>query len=417
MRRLLFAFALLGTGLISVPPVRADEPPGARLPPLLALLRAQNPQLAAARLASDAALARAEQADSLADPTFRLEFEGLERRGGPFPATAGERTYFLEQHVPLGPKRRLRREIAEGEHRAASAARAGVNDDLASRVKSLQAERFRAHESLRLRGEFAGLLRQALAASAQAYEQGRGGQDGVLALQLRLERNEAAILRLDALGRRQDARLNVLLDRAPDSPLAPPAELAAMPEPARLTPEALLATASRLNAETGRLRALETSAGARRRLADAEWLPDIGLGLGVVERGGAVSAYEATVSINLPLRWGLREARQRETASALGAREAERRAVEREVAGEIAEILASIAGERRVEALLEGASLPRARAMSRNALSAYRQGLGGLAEAVEAELARVDLEIELLAARVEQRRLLARIERLIGEDL
>ncbi|MCW5732130.1 MAG: TolC family protein [Alphaproteobacteria bacterium] len=417
MLRLLIACALLGTGLISAPTVRADEPPGARLAPLLALARAQNPRLAAARLASDAALARTQQADSLADPTFKLEFEGLDRRNGPLPATAGERTYFLEQHIPLGPKLRLRREVAEGEQQAASAAQAGVNDDLVSRIKSLQAERFLAHESLRLRGELAALLRQIHAVAIQAYEQGRGGQDAVLATELRFDRNETAMLRLGGLRRQQDARLNSLLDRLPGSPLADPAELAGMPEADRLSPATLLATASRLNAEAGRLRALENSAVARRRLADAEWLPDIAFGVGVVERGGAVSAYEATVSINLPLRWGLRQARQRETASALAAREAERRAVEREIAGEITETLAAIASERRVEALLEGASLPRARAMSRNALSAYRQGLGGLAPAVEAELKRVDLEIELLAVRVEQRRLLARIERLIGEDL
>ena len=74
-----------------------------------------------------------------------------------------------------------------------------------------------------------------------------------------------------------------------------------------------------------------------RDLADRNWYPDIGVGVGVNQTDRGLDSYQAMVEVNLPLQWGLRRAQQAEaTAMASGARQRLAQ-MDRQLEGDLAE--------------------------------------------------------------------------------
>src|SRR3546814_3078605 len=71
-----------------------------------------------------------------------------------------------------------------------------------------------------------------------------------------------------------------------------------------------------------------------------------------VEEDGRPRAYEGIVSFNIPLRWGLRDARQAEATAETSAARARRTATDLDLAAGLREALAALATQRRIEILL-----------------------------------------------------------------
>src|SRR3546814_4387894 len=100
------------------------------------------------------------------------------------------RTYKIEQRFPLGGKRTLRRAIADAEKDETDGRRRSLAEDLALRVKIVQARRYAAVARMRLLQEQHALLRHIVELADHAYAQARGTQDTALAVRLNLSRNE-----------------------------------------------------------------------------------------------------------------------------------------------------------------------------------------------------------------------------------
>jgi cobalt-zinc-cadmium efflux system outer membrane protein len=397
---MLMLVATIGIPVMAQPTL-AQPALGSELPLLLATARSQHPDIAFAALERDMAMARASAADSLADPTFRVEFNDNTRSSGLLPDQLGYRKYMLEQSFPLGGKRDLRRNIADADTADAQARQELVANELVARIKAAQAQRFLAQAGLRILNEQRGLLDRIVEAADRGYAQGRIGQEGALNSRLARNRLETEIARLQGDVRQFDARLNGLLGRDAGADLQPPLGLAPMPRPERLQFDSLMIEALDRNPQFRQLAARGTGADARRRLADADWVPDVSLGVGTIERDLGVRAYEAYVTLNIPLRGGLRDAKKNEAIAEQSAVRVQRQAIELELAATLREMLAGLEAQRRIESLSGGSILSQARAALTAQLRAYEQGSGGFADLVQAE----------------QRRLLAEIERLVGGDL
>lgn len=392
-------------------------PLGAELAPLIALARAQHPEVAAAALEADMVAARASAADSLPDPMFRAEFNDSMRGDDLWPNRLGSRTYMVEQAFPLGGKRDLRRAVALGEQAEADGRRRSVAEDLVLRVKTAQARRYGAAAALRLLEQQQALLRRTGEAVDRAYAQGRIGQEAALAARLDLSRQAIEIARLEGERMRLDARLNGLLGRDAATPLAPAAGFAPVPPQIELDPDSLLVLARERSPDLAQLDARIGRTTQQRRLADAEWVPDVSIGVGIVEEDVRVRAYEAVVAFNIPLRWGLRDASAAAATAGAAAARARRSAIELDIAARLREAVADLAAARRIEALVVQQSLPQARAGVEALSRGLEQGGGRFADVLQAQAKLRDLELERLKAQVEQRVALAEIERLIGSEL
>jgi cobalt-zinc-cadmium efflux system outer membrane protein len=398
-------------------PVHAQTPFGADLGPMLAHARAQHPEVIAATLETDALAARASVADSLPDPTFNVLFEDNTRGRGLGPNRIGSRTYMVEQSFPLGGKRELRRAIADSDRDEAGARRQALAEDLVLRLKMVQTQRHAAQASLRLLQGQHSLLQQIIAASDRAYAQGRIGQDAPLNARLNLSRHEVDIARAEGEATRLDARLAALLGLEGRSALRPPSGFMPVPPSSELNAESLLVLARERNPD---LVQQETRIGRgeqQSRLANAEWVPDVRLGLGVKEEDLGLRSYEGLVSFNIPLRWGLRDARKSEAAAETSAARAKRSALELELTGRLQEALTMLIAQRRIEALLTQQALPQARATAEALLRSLEQGSSQIAEVLTAQLRLREVELERLKAQAEQRLALAEIERVVGGEL
>jgi outer membrane protein TolC len=138
------AFALIEP-VVAAPKTTA---PGATVGELTALARQLSPDLAAAALSAEAAIARITSAGSLPDPTGRVTADNLDQRNMAMNGTTTQ--YRLMQEFPLWGKLDLRRDIASFDAVAAQHRRRSAELELIARVKGVFAARYATYQALTL---------------------------------------------------------------------------------------------------------------------------------------------------------------------------------------------------------------------------------------------------------------------------
>lgn len=406
-------FAALGQSAPPPAPV-----PGATVEELLTIARRLNPTVAAAALETEAALARASIAGELADPNFRVEFNDNERMGNSlFPDRLGTRTFSIQQAFPLGGKRELKREIAQADVRQADGKRRSAEAELMARVKIVFAQLYRASQTRLVLDELRQTTGTLLGIAEARYAQGLGSIQDTLRARIEASMLEGELARADAERAGQKSRLNALLNRPAEAPLGDPRLLRPLPDPGLLILPRLIDQARRSNPEIASETAAIEAADGTTRLAERAWYPDIAVGVGVVERSARITAYEATLEFNIPLRWGLRDGQRRESVAMAAAARSRREAATAQTEAELGESVAMLDSLRRIAKLLEDTTVPQSRAALRAGMQAYELSRLDATAVVDAAIRLRQAQLELLKTRAEQQIQLANIERLIGDDL
>jgi cobalt-zinc-cadmium efflux system outer membrane protein len=407
---------MLAAGLIACLPAQAqtlDAPLGASLEGFRAAGRGMSPALRAAALDREAASAKAAGADALDDPTITDNYQYY-RDPGVFSA----HTVMLSQSFPLWGKRSLRRDAALADVDASRGREAAAQAELDEKIKVAYARYYLTSRDIAVNQEIAELARRMRKAAAARYGQGAGGDQSAVILAAGEETTaklEAA--RLEGEKSAVRARLNMLVGRSADKPLADPERLRDMPvaEP-NLT--ALIARARTANPTLAASTADVAAARTRRTLADKAWYPDLTIGAGpVVQTNHEPVGFAATVGFNIPLGWGRDASGQREAAAQLGATQQRYEAARLEIEAALGEAIAKLRAARATETLLRREAMPQARAVFQTVLANYSQGKGELTTAINAEHQRHDVDRRLLQVQFDEQVELAAIERLIGSDL
>lgn len=387
-------------------------PLGASVNGLLAAGRSLSPALRAAALDTEAASAKAGGADALDDPTITDNYTYYKD-----PGVFSAHTVMLSQAFPLWGKRSLRRQAALADVNASRGRERAAQDELDEKIKVAYAQYYLTARDLVVNREIAELARRMKAAAAARY--GQGGGDQVAVIQALGEETTAKTEAARLTGEHQAARarLNVLVGRPADAPLAEPLRARPVPdaEPAlAILVERARATNPTLTASTASVEAART----RSTLADRAWYPDVTVGAGpLIQTNNRPVGFSATVGLNIPLPWGREAAGQREAAAQLGASQQRYDAARLEIEGALAEAVAKLRAARTTEALLRREALPQARAAFQVVLANYSQGRGDLTGAIAAEHQMHDVELRLLQTQFALQVELAAIERLIGGDL
>jgi outer membrane protein TolC len=413
------AFAVLLV-LILTASARADTPvalgaPGATLDEVLAIARRLSPDLAARALDTEAAQARVEIAGSLADPTLRITSDEIDRTGGP---RQNKMLFTVEQEFPLWGKRDLRRDQASADVARSQADARTTEAELVEKVKVAFAQYYQADQAIRTTEDLHRVVHDIARVARDRYAQGRGSQQEVYKTEVEITRLATELVRLEAMRRGASARLNALLARPIDAPLARPVKLRAMPSEASLAPAALMQRALAGNPSLAGGDAQIAAASAGKQLADKSWYPDVMLKAGAIDRtGNGPNGYLAEVGLRVPLQWGLHDAQQREAAAQVGAAQARRQALELQIQSDLGAFAADLAGSRKTGDLIRTQPLPQSQALLRSGTAGYGLGRAELTDVLHAEHDLADLRIELLNAEFDQQRQLAAIERLIAGDL
>ncbi len=193
------------------------------------------------------------------------------------------------------------------------------------------------------------------------------------------------LISLQNEGHHTHARLNALLSRPVNAPLADPAQLRAMPSAAKLDEAILL---ERLRAQNPQLRIAEAniqSSEKSRDLAYNNRYPGFTLGVAPNQYGSAVRSWDLMVELNIPLQQSSRRSQEREAEALLSASTARKEAVLNQTQSELSENLSALDSARRTESLIATRLLPQAELTYQSALAGYETGKVDFAMLIEAQ--------------------------------
>jgi outer membrane protein TolC len=407
MRTVLAAGIATGVLLLFAEPGSSAEPvPGVTVDDLLARVRRFNPELAAAALDREAAVAKIYPAGALDDPMVNLSRDQAFR----------QTLFMASQEFPLWGKRDLRRGVAEA-NAAASAGREGsVTAELEEQTKVVFSQYYQANQALRVTREIHSLHRTVADSVRVRYAQGLGSQSDAIRAELERTRLEPELSALERDEEAAKAKINALIGRPADAEVAPPRELRKLPPAASLKLDALMARARAGNPMLMTARSEIEAAEGERRLVDKSWYPDVTLSLGGDDLAGIGTRVTGGIGIKVPLQWGVREAQAREATAKKGAAQLRLEAASLKIESELQSALASLARARRTGDLLEHGLGQQSEAAYRSALASYQQGRGDLTAVLDAARRSLEVRIETLQVGTEAQTAFAAIERLTGGE-
>lgn len=380
---------------------------------LLALARRINPDVAVMRLEADAASARVDSAGAFDDPKFKIELMTPRDRPGD---VSGE-LYQIRQMLPFWGKRAMRREIAEWDARKAYASVREVENQVAYRIKAAYAEYHAAHLALNETRKLSATLKRLADIASARYAQNAAPQADVTGANGEFGALTAELARIEAERVDAAARLNRLLGRASNTPLAAKPVARPVPPLKALDATSLTERARRGAPSINAALAGVASADGARRLAEREWYPDVELGLGVTRSDGRLEGYQAMVEFSLPLQWGTRRAAEREAAAMAGAARLRLDAVRLDLDADIVRARADLAAAVTRRGVVAKTTLPQSRIALDTAVKAYGLGRAEFPAVLIAEQALRRAVVESIEAGLQEQIALAEIERLVGEDL
>ena len=398
-----------------------DVPLGQTVASLLDYARQNNPDYATMRHEADAAAERVTPAGALPDPKLKIELMDITKMGEQnatlSPSRVGSTQYTISQELPWFGKRDLKREIAELDADGAQGRYRGAWSEIAARLKTAHAQFYVLHRNEQLTREILDLMVRLEQVAQARYAGGLAMQQDVIRAQVEQTAMRNDLIMLENEGNMLRARINMLLARPANAPLATPESLRPLPVPAKLDYATL---EDRVRGRNPRLFADDAairSAEKKRELAYKERYPDFMLGVTPVQTRNSVREWQLMVEFNIPLQQSSRRAMERESESMLSAARARRDATANEVLSQLAENLSGIDAARRTEQLATISLLPQAELTFNSALAAYENGKADFATLLEAQQQIRKARLNQIRAQGEAHVRLAEIEKLLGEDL
>lgn len=419
--RRLLAAVLIGTG-VTVGAWAQPVALGANVDGLLEQARSQSPELAAMRLEADAAAQRVQPAGALPDPVLRIELENINNYGSDarpslLPNRVGDTKYTVLQPLPAWGKRDLRRDVAAADAQQASARADATWNELAARIKTAYAQYYLAAGTERLTLQNLDLASRLEQIAQARYAGGLVAQQDAIRAQLEQTAMRAEVIALEGEKQQLRARLNALLARDAQAPLAEPQALRPLPALTAFDAAALLQRAQASNplllAEEARLRGAQKN----RDLTLRNRYPDFQVGVVPTQMGSRITTWGLMVEMNIPLQQASRRSQEREAEAMVGAARSRTQALANQLRGDLAENLAGLDAARRTEALVATQQLPQSDLTLRSALAGYETGKVDFATLLDAQLQIRKARQERLKTQVQAQLRLAEIERILGADL
>jgi outer membrane protein TolC len=393
--------------------------PGADISGLWQYLEQNSAELNAARLENSAAEQRAEATGVLPDPSVRIEWQDINQANGVTlnPSQVAAVKYSVLQPIPGWGKRDVQRQTAVANANWAKAQQQTVIADLRAQVRLNFAQYYRIFHATQLNDELKNFATSASKLAQSRYERGQSGQQEWVKAQL-----DEAVLKSDGYAlqaeyRKAQARLNALLNRASDAPLAAPQLLPDLPY-ANVMDETQLQTRLRASApQISRQTALSASARGEVEMARKNQTPDFIVAIAPVQRGNGVSSWDAMLEFTIPLQQGSHGAHRHEADERLSASQAREQALGQNLSAELSEHKAALAASTEQLQLIRQQSLPLIEMAFKSALAAYQNGRLDYATLWQVRKEVQRNRLDELDALTNQQIHLAEIERLLGEAL
>jgi outer membrane protein TolC len=404
-------------GTIFAAPAWQESPRAPVAPPLTgdalaSMVLEANPGLAAAAAAAEAAAHRIEPAGSLEDPMLSYAVA---------PLTAGadrslHQSIEVSQRIPWPGTLAARESAARYQAATAEQHLESLRLQIIARSKAAWAEWGYIDSALNVHHATRALLDDLLATARTRYAAGRSLRQDVLQAEVEraeLERHQLRLLRERAT---IQARINALLNLAPDTPLPPAAPLTLQPPLPPL--QALQTLALARHPELSRLQAQISASESQVTPAQKAFYPNFEIGAGYDAMWETVDQRPMiSFSINVPFDRNKRRAELDRAGADLRRAEytlSERRA---ELLAALATARADVAEARRSVALYENRLVPLAEQYLQAAIADYQSGAGAFLNVITAEQRKLGTGLELARTRADYARRLAELELWAGGSL
>jgi cobalt-zinc-cadmium efflux system outer membrane protein len=322
----------------------------------------------------------------------------------------------LSQDIPWFGKRDLKREVAELEGESAKGRALGTWSDIAARIKTSYAQWYYVHRNERLTREILDLMRRLERIAQVRYSGGLAALQDVIRAQVEQTKLRGELVTLQTEQHHLHTRLNALLARPAEAPLAEPESFARC----RRLPGLITPHWRNVSAPVTRCWRL-TSANSKRQKKAGNSSTGTATPTSPSAPGQSSTRVRSRngklmIEMNIPLQQSSRRSQERESEAMLAAARSRREASTNQVLAELAENLAGIDGARRIEALATDDLLPEAELTFKAALAGYENGKLDFATLLDAQRQIRQARQEQIKAQAEGQARLAEIERLLGED-
>jgi outer membrane protein TolC len=396
-------------------------PPGADVESLLAVAKANNPEVAGMRHEALAAQERVGQADALPDPRFKLELQDVTKMGvqNPtlWPGDVGSTRYTLTQELPWFGTRALKREQAEAALLGAQAQAQTAWADVAARIKLGYAQLYFLQRNANLSQEVLGLMQGLEQIARSRYAGGLAPQQDVLRAQTEQTAVRAELIAMQTELHHGRARMNALLARPIHAALADPQNLRALPAAGTLDFAVLEQRARAHNPQLATEEAKLSAADKGQELVFKGRYPTLTLGIAPTQFQNDFKTWDLMLEMNIPLQQGTRRAQEREALALRDAAQARRDAAANQLQSDLSENLDALESAQDTEALLSNSLLPQAELSLQSALAGYEAGKVDFATVLDAQRQIRQAKQSRIKAQAEGQARLAQIERLLGEEL
>ncbi|TRZ65259.1 MAG: TolC family protein [Rhodocyclaceae bacterium] len=419
------------TGMSQAPAMDRGGAPGANLMNLLELMRQNNPELATLRHEAAMAVERIYPAGAFADPLLERELEIdnpsvneadlLNQLLTGAPPTEGPRggsiKYRIYQDFPFWGKRDLKREIAAADADQFKGRSDKLWTEMAARMKGAFAQYYRIVRVEALTREILELFADLERITLKRYADGLAPQQDVIRAQTEQTRTRTELVGIETDRRNWQYRINSMLKRLSNDPLAQPDAPRALPGTAKLDYLALVERMKARNPQIFIADAGITYADKTRDLTYRNRWPDASIGATTIYASSKFQLWGLYARVNIPIQLERRRSQEREAEEMFLAAKTARAGVENQLLSDLSENLAQLEAARETERLARTSLVPQAELTYRAALAGYQTSKVDFAVLLEAQRQIRNAKLEQLKSEAEGQVRLAEIERLVGEDL
>ncbi|MGE4423067.1 MAG: TolC family protein [Pseudodesulfovibrio sp.] len=380
-----------------------------------------NNELRAAFQKWKAAVSRAARADTLPDPRFTFGYytTPLETRGGP-----ARYKYGLSQTLPFFGKLDAKEQMALRDADGLKARFDELKLKTFYEVKSVYYEYAYLARAIDITKENTELMEYLEKIATARYTTGTAKHSDIMRPQVELGKLEDRLNSLEDLRRPLAARLNALLDRAPEAEIPFPRSIPIMS--ITDSDESLFARLSESNPQLTYWDTVQAKEEAGKDLAERGYYPDFTFGLDVTKVdearnpgviGDGRNPVMATMSFNLPIWLNAREAAVDESQSKISAARRSRLGVERKLKADLELALYKYRDAVRKIDLYRDTLVPKAKQSLGVTMEAFMTGAGTSLDLIDAEQTLLELQLAYYRSLTDQAQRLAEIETLVGTEL
>src|SRR3990167_4371240 len=256
-----------------------------------------NPDLFAAISRANAFKKEGSQMGALEDP--RIEIGLLKVPMNTLSLSAPMKEITVMQSLPYPGKLSLKSEMARIEAEAAEEEYKDIEIKLIQMVKEAYYDLYFVYKSIEITEKNKITLKDFVNVAEAKYAVGKGLQQDVLKAQVGLSRTIDELIRLEKERQSAEARINVLMNRLPQSPLGKPKDIKMTSF--NFTIEELQSAAEENRPLLKGLKRMIERYRAAYNLAKLDYYPDFDVGLSVGQEGDSMNYLSGKISMNIPL--------------------------------------------------------------------------------------------------------------------